>query len=259
MEPFSVASEQELWQAVGRGFEALFRAAPGRDVIRTSAGMLAVSGVRCPDLNCGVVWAAGDAATATRAMAGELRSRGLPGILLVADSAGPEAHAAAESIGMIAAARMPLMTLSSAPVARDSRFTIRRAASPADLAASNRLTAAAFELPVALVDAAFGPQLLGVDGATVEIVYDEDDPVGSLQTTSTDTLLGIWSMATPPAHRRRGIAREGLTQVLTRRFAGGVSLAFLVATEAGRPLYDALEFRVVAWSTAWAWVPDPSS
>lgn len=255
MEPFTVTPEQELWQAAGRGFEALFRAAPARDVVRASAGMLAVGGVPIPDLNCGVVWAADGAASAIRELAGELVRRRLPGILLVADSAGPEARAAAAEARLLAAARMPLMTRVPGTLDGGSRYTTRRARSTADLRAANRSIAAAFEIPVEPVDTVFGPGLLDSSDVAVELVLEGDDPVGSLQTTSCESLVGVWSMATPPASRRRGIARSGLSQVLERRFSSGAALAFLVATEAGRPLYDAVGFRTVAWCTAWVCSP----
>ena len=83
------------------------------------------------------------------------------------------------------------------------------------------------------------------------VLVDGDEPVGSLQTTSVKTLVGVWSMATPPAQRRRGIARAGLSHVPSRRFQAGASQAFLVATDAGRPLYGAVGFEVVGWCTAW--------
>jgi len=175
----------------------------------------------------------------------------LTGILLVADAAGPDTHAALADAGMVAVARMPLMTRGPGQFAADPRFTVRGAASPSDLGAANRLIAAAFDLPTSSVEAAFRPQLLQSGRVTVELVLDGDEPAGSLQTTSHDGLVGIWSMATPPAQRRRGIARAGLAHVLAGRVADRASLAFLIATEAGRPLYDAVGFQVGAWCTAW--------
>lgn len=251
-------SEQHLWQAAGQGFELLFQSASGYEVIRDAGGLLALTGVAAPDLNCGVVWAAGGAATAARTLADELRGRGLPGILLVPDAGGCDALDALPAEGMIAAARMPLMTRTPSEITADLRFLVRQARSPSDLEAANRLTAAAFELSFDVVQAAFRPSLLGSGRAAVELVLDGDEPVGSLQTTTHDELFGIWSMATPPTQRRRGIARAGLSQVLARRFADNASLAFLIATEAGRPLYDALGFQVVAWSTAWLVPPRDS-
>ncbi len=251
MNVLSNDAETLLWQAVGCGFARLFQGAAGFDLVKVPGGMLAMTGAAAPDLNCGAVWASPDAAAATRALAAALGRRGLPGILLVADSAGADAHSAAAEVGLIAAARMPLMTLLPGPIGVDVGFTTRQATSPSDLLASNRVTAAAFDLPVALLDEVFGAGLLDAGDVTVELVLDGDEPVGSLQTTSFGTLVGVWSMATPPAQRRRGIARAGLSHVLSRRFRTGASQAFLVATDAGRPLYDAVGFEVVGWCTAW--------
>ncbi len=243
--------EPTLWQAAGHGFEQLFRSAPGHDVIHVPGGMLALTGVSAPDLNCGVVWDASDAAASIGHLADALCRRDLPGLLLVADSAGLEAGCDVADPGMIAAARMPLMMRAPGPLAADPRFTVRRVTMPRDLESANRVISEAFELPAPLVDAAFRPSLLDSEDVTLEMVLDGEEPVGCLQTTSHDGLVGIWSMATPPALRRRGIARAGLTHALADRFAAGASAAFLIATDAGRPLYDALGFQVVAWCTAW--------
>lgn len=245
--------EQRLWRAAGRGFELLFQAAAGHAVVRQPGGLLALTGVAAPDLNCGVVWAEDDAASLTRMFADELRSRGLPGILLVADEAGQTDKNALPAAGLVAAARMPLMTRGPGPVEADARFRVRGAKSSADLSVANRLIAAAFELSATAVDAAFGPALLESAVVAVELVEEGSEPVGSLQTTSHDGLVGIWSMATPPARRRRGIARAGLAHVVSSQLTN--KLAFLIATEAGRPLYDAVGFRAVAWSTAWVVPP----
>lgn len=242
-------SAEGLWQAAGAGFRQLFQAASGYEVIPTTGGMLALTGVAAPDLNCGVIWAADDAEAVIRTFANELRNRTLPGILLVADDVSRHTSDILQSSGMVAAARMPLMTRGPGLVPASARFTVRRARSPEDLATANRLIAAAFELPVAMVDAAFGPHLLASADVAVAVVEDGDEPVGCLQTTAHDGLVGIWSMATPPAHRRRGIARAGLSHILTSRLAGDTQLAFLIATEAGLPLYTAVGFQVVAWST----------
>lgn len=247
------ADERRLWMAVGDGFGRVFQAAAGFEVVGAAAGALALTGLPAPDLNCGIVWGGDDAAAAagTVALSDALRRRHLSGILLVPDSAGRMARLAAEESGCIPAARMPLMALPAGPMEVDSRFVVGPAATPSDLAAANRSIAAAFELAPATVAAAFGPRLLAAADVTVEVVRDGGEPVGCLQVTRAEGLVGIWSMATPAAHRRRGIARAGLTQALARRFEQGDRLAFLVATEAGRPLYDAVGFRVVAWCTAW--------
>lgn len=217
----SLTGISQLWLAAGRGFARLFRSARAIELIHVPGGSLARTGLPVPDLNCGVISPGDDAAAATRLLAGELQRRNIPGILLVPDAAAGR------------------------------RFPVRRATTAADLAAANRIIAAAFELPQDTVAAAFRHDLLNADDVAIELVCDGGVSDGCLQVTAGDNAVGIWSMATPPEQRRRGIARAGLEHVLAKRLSAADSRAFLIATAAGRPLNDAIGFETVASCTAW--------
>jgi GNAT superfamily N-acetyltransferase len=52
-------------------------------------------------------------------------------------------------------------------------------------------------------------------------------------------------MATAPARQRQGAGRALLEAVLRRHRADGNSRFYLIATPAGRPLYEALGFQTV--------------
>jgi len=117
--------------------------------------------------------------------------------------------------------------------------------------AATEVMAAAFDLPRSHVQAAFPPGILAANDVCVDLVLDGEEAVGALQSTIADGMAGIWSMATLPGHRRRGVARAGLMHALTHRFSDGCHTAFLIATDAGRPLYDALGFEVAAWCDVW--------
>lgn len=250
--------EATLWREAGRGFGRLFRASAGFESWQTPSTALAVTGVQVPDLNCGVIDAGEAVGAAVTAMAGHLHSRRLPGLLLVTDAAGVDARAAAEAAGLTLAGRMPLMSMAAGIVAAQATtFTVRRVTDTADLSAANRIMAAAFNLPVEVLHEAFPPAMLAADEVCVDLVLEGEEPVGALQSTVAEGLAGIWSMATPPHHRRRGIARAGLSYALRGRFAEGCDTAFLIATDAGRPLYEAIGFRVAAWCDVW--VSDPGS
>jgi mycothiol synthase len=79
---------------------------------------------------------------------------------------------------------------------------------------------------------------------------------GMLETQDDGTLRGyIATVGTHPAHRRRGLARAGLTEVLRRLREAGATSAYLGvdAQNAHRAfaLYEDLGFRKAAGSTAW--------
>ena len=111
--------------------------------------------------------------------------------------------------------------------------------------------ASAFDLPAHCLDAAFATGLLATADVRVHLVLAAGEPVGALQTTVSEGMVGVWSMATPPDHRHRGIARAGLTHALATCFQEGCHTAFLIATDAGRPLYDSVGFSILDWCTAW--------
>lgn len=241
-----------LWREVGLGFGRLFRAAAGFEWRQTPSATLAVSGVDLADLNCGVIDAGDTAPEAVLDVADRLRQRRLPGLLLLTDAVGPKADAAAESAGLAPAGRMPLMRMEAGTVGPEStHFTVRSVTGTAELAAANRVMAAAFDLPSDRLQEAFAPGMLAAGDVRVDLVLDGHEPVGAIQSTTADRMTGIWSMTTLPTHRRRGVARAGLVHALTARFAEGCDTAFLVATPAGQPLYEDVGFRVAAWCTVW--------
>lgn len=245
-----------LWNEAAIGFERLFGAAAGFETWRSKGALLAMSGASPPDLNCGIVTAGDHAPAAIREMANRLRHRRLSGLVLVTDGAGAAAVQAATEVGLVPAARMPLMSLPAAAVVADpGTFTVRRVTTAADLAVANGLMAAAFDLAVEHLAAAFPPRLLAEPAVEVDLVLDGHEPVGAVQTTTHGGIVGVWSMATPPTQRRRGIARAGLTHAIAERHRGGAHTVFLIATDAGRPLYDAVGFGVVDWCTAWLATP----
>ena len=58
-------------------------------------------------------------------------------------------------------------------------------------------------------------------------------------------------MATPPEHQRKGMGLALLSQVIDDYRRRGVERFFLIATEAGRPLYASLGFETIADLSAW--------
>ena len=57
-----------------------------------------------------------------------------------------------------------------------------------------------------------------------------------------DGVIGVWSMTTPRRHQRRGAGRALLTAALAEAWSPDTRFAVLMATPAGRRLYESVGF-----------------
>jgi GNAT superfamily N-acetyltransferase len=105
-----------------------------------------------------------------------------------------------------------------------------------------------------------------LDDATVQVALDrtwnvvahsEDGVVGIGRLLDDGALYAtIWDMIVLPAEQRRGIGSAILERLLER--AEGRTIVTLVATEAGRPLYERFGFRVESGGS-WGMIRRPPS
>jgi len=87
---------------------------------------------------------------------------------------------------------------------------------------------------------------LSVPGFRVWVAYRDGSPAAAGYTYDDGTVVGLYSLATAPEHRRRGAGRA----LLAAAFAAYPDQPFtLTATASGRSLYDALGFLPVATTT----------
>ena len=94
---------------------------------------------------------------------------------------------------------------------------------------------------------ALPPRVLTLPGWRVWLAYADAAPAAAAYTYDDGHATGVYWLATLPEHRSRGLARA----VLAAAIAGRPDHEFtLVATEAGRPLYESLGFATVA-TVAW--------
>ncbi|CAN2211420.1 NAT_SF domain containing protein [Candidatus Nanopelagicaceae bacterium] len=66
-----------------------------------------------------------------------------------------------------------------------------------------------------------------------------------------DDYVGIWSMATPPDHQKKGYGGELLKFVMKRHTELGAKDFALVATDAGKVLYDKLGWQTIEHYTSY--------
>ena len=63
--------------------------------------------------------------------------------------------------------------------------------------------------------------------------------------------VGIWTMSTPPDRQRQGAGRAVLLSAMHDHLKRGAETFYLIATAAGKPLYDDLGFETVDEMSIW--------
>ena len=115
----------------------------------------------------------------------------------------------------------------------------------ADTLADHAAAAAGFGFPDALVQAFLGEELWLVPDTTTYVGYVGGDPVVSGFAVRTGRTIGVYSIATLPAARRRGYGAAMTERILADGVEAGCDVAVLQASPMGRPIYEALGFRLV--------------
>lgn len=94
--------------------------------------------------------------------------------------------------------------------------------------------------------------LLDRPGCAVYVGYADGEPVVSGLGWRTGRTIGVYSIATISAARRRGYGAAMTARVVADGVAGGCDAAALQASELGRPIYERLGFRTVVRYAAYA-------
>ncbi|MFD8035585.1 GNAT family N-acetyltransferase [Streptomyces sp. NPDC059717] len=77
----------------------------------------------------------------------------------------------------------------------------------------------------------------------------EGVPVATSFGVQVDDLVGVFNIAVPPRHRRRGYGTAATAAVLSDAYENGARTAFLHASPMGVPLYQAMGFRLAeSWT-----------
>ena len=228
---------------------------------RVAQGALAfVSGVAVPTLN-GVWVDSADVNVETIAdLLDEIAGTGLPHCLQARPGAVQQVDAFATGRGMTRDDHLiPLMVLDDPGdlgARRPGDSLVIRELSPAEASRHARLAAAGFEAPEEAFLQLMTPSALAVPGVRCYL----GEVGGQAVTTGFGVVLGphvgIFNIATPPAHRRRGYGAAVTARAVADGLEAGAKWAWLQASEAGYPVYERLGFRT---SEAWSCWVSPSS
>lgn len=104
---------------------------------------------------------------------------------------------------------------------------------------------AGFEVPRGALAPFFGEEAVAMPGLSLYLAFLDDVAVATASGFVQGEAVGIFSVATPPEHRRRGYGAAVTRRAVEDGFALGAELAWLQASSSGKSVYDRLGFREV--------------
>ena len=107
------------------------------------------------------------------------------------------------------------------------------------------VAAAGFEAPPELVARLFTRSVAGLEGAAFYVGRVAGRAVSTAIGLTASADVGIFDVATPPEHRRRGYGSALTAGAARDGFAAGADLAWLQSSAIGEPVYRRLGFRQV--------------
>lgn len=241
-----------LGRVSGEALALMFRAAPRLRCDRGPDHWTLLTAERGIDYNMAWIDAGPGAEARLLALGDELG--GVGGLVQISSAAAETLAPLAAALGFAPAGDAPLMVcaLDSLPApAPRAGWRIDKVATAADLDACHELMVEAFGLDKAIVGRCMGPLMLDAPGLSLLLLRDDAGaPVSTVILVAAGSLVGVWSMATTVRLQRRGYGRHLLSHALAGA-AGRASHAYLVATEAGQPLYASLGFEPVERYAMW--------
>lgn len=162
-----------------------------------------------------------------------------------------EVAAEAEQRAMSADEEIPLMVLDRpAELTHPGALEIRELVPPeARLHAA--VAAAGFESPLEPFEQLMTPAVLTAPGVRCYVGEVDGEAVVTGLGVVIGPNVGVFNVATPPSHRRRGYGAAVTARAVVDGFANGARWAWLQATPVGLSVYEALGFRTVERWRCW--------
>jgi GNAT superfamily N-acetyltransferase len=238
-------------EALVEAFEILLTLLPDATV-RPGGGYRVICAPSFPIPLTNAVWSDGSNEDATvhdlPAALAELEARGMPPAVIARDGTAPRVQDEARRLGLTADERIPGMSVERdafRPMQRpDVEFRLVGADAPL-LETALDVTARGFGAPREF----FVPLFAGgmqADGLDLWLAFVDGVPVSTAIGMVRGDTVGIFDVATPPEHRRKGYGALVTAKAVLEGFAAGATLAYLQSSDMGFPVYEALGFRTVS-------------
>ena len=237
--------------AYAGAYESLAAATTGRARRGRNGTVLAISGALVPSLNA-VISVSREPDLAEITSLAESESWELPWSIQFRGDPGPLAWQMAARHGLTEFSQEPLMIRPSRQgipaEPGDSSLRVRAVAAD-DLGQYAATVADGFEAPRELLRAFANPALAEAAGITFYLAELDGVPIGTGATVISGDLTGIFNITILPRYRRRGYGRAVTLEMVRAGFAAGAPTAYLYATKAGEPVYEAAGFRIEEYRT----------
>lgn len=219
-----------------------------RDYGRTIA---LVTGMPIPTLNG--VWAvrADTAAEDIEAGLDAVAESGHPHCLEARESMRKQAAAVASRRGLIAGADIPLMAIAGPAECTAPDGLAIRALEPAEATVHCEVAGPAFGAPPELLAQLITPAVLELPEVTTYIGELDGRPAVTGVAVRLGEGVGIFNVATPPEHRRRGYGTAVTARALADGLAAGASFGWLQSSAEGYGVYEAMGFETIEHFPLW--------
>lgn len=181
-----------------------------------------------------------------RAMA-DVERQHLPFGVLVREDRAPALESRARRLGLTAIERLPAMVASPDELHDRGHgdLEIVQVRDPAHLERALSVASSGFEAPVGLLRSIYQPAVADLSGVAFYVALFHDEPVSTATGLLSGGGVGVFNVATPPAHRGRGYAAAVTARAAQDGFRAGAVMAWLQSSHLGEPVYRRLGFRQV--------------
>lgn len=236
-----------LHDALGAVWERFCQALPGSRFEHRDGYIWTVS-PEVPVAQLNGVWPVDDAAAgALEGALHEVTALGLPYSVQVRAGRTPRFEQEAERLGLLVESELPGMLVEPGELADVdvSDLQLIRVQTSDGLAQALALAAEGFAAPPDLFAPLYAREVAELEGLAIYIgrVGDVDVTTG-VGFTLHDS-VGLFTIATPPAHRGRGYGAAVTARAARDGFAAGARFAYLQSSSAGYDVYRRLGFRDV--------------
>jgi ribosomal protein S18 acetylase RimI-like enzyme len=211
--------------------------------------VVARSGVRLPMLNVVIAHGPDPRPETVAALLDELAATGVPHSLRARPGSAAALGGFARDRGMERVADLPLMVLDGRPSVERADGLAIRELDPSEVDVHTRLLAAGFEIAEDYLARLMVPELPATEGMRAYVGEVDGEQVATGFAVRTGEHVGIFSIATVPAARRRGHGAAITARAVEDGLEAGAAWAWLMTSPGGYGVYERLGFaEVESWS-----------